>query len=281
LASLVDQSLFPDFEVLLDLNAPSKRELEIVNRFSLRYGSLLKVEIKEDVTPLGEAWNRCINRSTSGYLTIWNVDDERTPTSLEVQYEALNASKKYSAVYGPYRVISKPGESQGRLVDNFVESQSAHLSGFHLGPFFMFKKEVTGSIGFFDEQFKSGNDFDFAIRLARSFQILRVDSELGSFLDEGRGASTRPNSLQEIESNVIQYRYGSFEGLDYLMLYGAFRYSVALAYWNGKWHPISKYFPKYFEYVDDKYDQFLANNRNKVFKKKMKRKLLFFLGKLK
>jgi len=92
LASLVDQSLFPDFEVLLDLNAPSKRELEIVNRFSLRYGSLLKVEIKEDVTPLGEAWNRCINRSTSGYLTIWNVDDERTPTSLEVQYEALNAS---------------------------------------------------------------------------------------------------------------------------------------------------------------------------------------------
>jgi glycosyltransferase involved in cell wall biosynthesis len=269
LSNLENQTLFPNFEVLLDLNSPSQAELDISNRYKVRYGSLLKITINETVSPLGEAWNRCIRISSGEYLTIWNVDDERTSNSLEVQAAALNSNPEYGAVYGPYGVINEPGQIKARLVENKVSSPLMHLSGFYLGPFFMFKREVIDLVGYFDEQFRSGNDFDFAVRLARSFQILRIDDVLGNFLDEGMGASTRTDSDQAIESAVIQLRYGQFKNVDKNLLPYLLQYSLPLLKWEDKWWSVSEYFPNYEAYIEEIYrEQKVSRNSGRSVRRK-------------
>ena len=270
LSNLESQTLFPNFEVLLDLNSPSQAELDLSNRYKARYGSLLKININETVSPLGEAWNRCIRTSSGEYLTIWNVDDERTSNSLEVQAAALNSNPEYGAVYGPYGVINQPGQIKARLVENKVSSSFMHLSGFYLGPFFMFKREVIDLVGYFDEQFRSGNDFDFAVRLARSFQILRIDDVLGNFLDEGMGASTRTDSDQTLESAVIQLRYGQFKNVDKNLLPYLLQYSLPLLKWEDKWWSVSEYFPNYEAYIEEVYrEQKVSRNSVRTLRRKV------------
>jgi hypothetical protein len=76
-----------------------------------------------------------------------------------------------------------------------------------LGPFFMFRKSVIEKCGAFDEQFKSGGDLDFAMRLARNFDGIHTNKVLGVYLDEGTGLSTG-SELQPLERTVIELRYG-------------------------------------------------------------------------
>jgi len=77
-----------------------------------------------------------------------------------------------------------------------------------LGPFFMFRKTAIEKAGVFDEQLVSGADFDLALRLAFNGKGLHIPEILGYYLNEGMGASTRPNSKQPLERTVIELRYG-------------------------------------------------------------------------
>ena len=76
-----------------------------------------------------------------------------------------------------------------------------------LGPFFMFRKSLLSTIGKFDEQFVQGNDYDLAMRLVRAGKYFCLDEMIGYYLDEGKGLSTKPNSLQPIERTAIELRY--------------------------------------------------------------------------
>ena len=73
--------------------------------------------------------------------------------------------------------------------------------------FFMFKKSVIEKCGTFDEQFKSGGDMDFAMRLGRKCKGVHTNKVLGVYLDEGTGLSTG-SELQPLERTVIERRYG-------------------------------------------------------------------------
>ena len=46
--------------------------------------------------------NRCIDNSTGEYLCIWNVDDLRTPNSLEVMANVLDQRKDVDIVIGKF-----------------------------------------------------------------------------------------------------------------------------------------------------------------------------------
>ena len=77
-----------------------------------------------------------------------------------------------------------------------------------LGPFFMFRKSILEKCKAFDEQLVSGADYDLAIRLAYNGKGMHIPHNSGYYLNEGMGASTRPNSKQPLERTVIEMRYG-------------------------------------------------------------------------
>ena len=202
----VSKQKFKDFEVHIDLNKPSEFERSKLSKFS-KYNEKVKLNISESLKSMSASWNTCILNSNSEYICLWNVDDQRSKNSLKVMSEALDLNENIDIVYGHYYKIRNYKKIFGKLVDM---SKSEHLLkvGMILGPFFMFRRTLIEKAGYFDEQLVSGADYDFAMRILNHGKALYLKKNLGYFLDEGLGASTRPNSKQAIERTLVELRYG-------------------------------------------------------------------------
>ena len=194
-----------DLEIVLDHNDPSDEEVKLVEEYNEQYDNILHIKV-EGVDPIGTSMNRCIEYATGDYLCIWNVDDLRTPDSIEVMAKALDENPDVDFVYGNYIIVPNFGGTQGQYVDE-TGREDELTTGMILGPYFMFRKSILEKSGVFDEQLVQGADYDLALRLAMNGKGLHLPINLGYYLNEGLGQSTKPNSKQPIERTVIELRY--------------------------------------------------------------------------
>ena len=194
-----------DLEIVLDHNDPSDEEVKLVEEYNEQYDNILHIKV-EGVDPIGTSMNRCIEYATGDYLCIWNVDDLRTPDSIEVMAKALDENPDVDFVYGNYVIVPKFGGTEGQYVDE-TGREDELTTGMILGPYFMFRKSLLKKSGVFDEQLVQGADYDLALRLAFNAKGLHLPINLGYYLNEGLGQSTKPNSKQPIERTVIELRY--------------------------------------------------------------------------
>ena len=66
------------------------------------------------------------------------------------------------------------------------------------------------------------------------------------YLDEGKGASTRPDSKQVIERTVIELRYGILDKIEKGMIPEAKRrYDITKMYFDDKIHRVDDWVPDY------------------------------------
>ena len=195
-----------DLEIVLDHNDPSDEEVKLVEEYNEQYDNILHIKV-EGVDPIGTSMNRCIEYATGDYLCIWNVDDLRTPDSIEVMARALDENPDVDFVYGNYVIVPNFGGTQGQYVDE-TGREDELTTGMILGPFFMFRKSLIEKSGVFDEQLIQGADYDLALRLAFNGKGLHLPVNLGYYLNEGLGQSTKPDSKQPLERTVIELRYG-------------------------------------------------------------------------
>lgn len=203
---LPQQTMFDDIEIVFNHNEPSELETSLVEEYRSKYKNL-NYTIEDEVIPLYEAWNKCISKSTSEYICVWNIDDLRTPNSIEIMSKALDENPDVDFVYGSFLIVNRFGSNVGYLI-NEMGRENELTTGMILGPFFMFRRSILDKCGMFDEQFKSGGDFDFAMRLARVGKGLCLPDILGFYLNEGAGLSTDGSELQPLERTVVERRYG-------------------------------------------------------------------------
>ena len=201
----LSQQTHKDLEVVIDHNDPSETEIKLIEAHNEIYNNIFHIQV-DGVDPIGISMNRCIEFASGDYLCIWNVDDLRTPDSIEVMAKALDDNPDVDFVYGNYHIVPQFGLSQGQYVDE-TGREDELTTGMILGPFFMFRKSIIEKTGVFDEQLVSGADYDLALRLAFNGKGLHLPTTLGYYLDEGLGASTGSNSKQPIERTVIEMRY--------------------------------------------------------------------------
>ena len=194
-----------DLEIVLDHNDPSDEEVKLVEEYNEQYDNILHIKV-EGVDPIGTSMNRCIEYATGDYLCIWNVDDLRTPDSIEVMAKALDDNPDVDFVYGNYTIVTNFGGTQGQYVDE-TGREDELTTGMILGPYFMFRKSILEKSGVFDEQLVQGADYDLALRLAFNGKGLHLPINLGYYLNEGLGQSTKPDSKQPVERTVIELRY--------------------------------------------------------------------------
>ena len=194
-----------DLEIVLDHNEPTDEEINLVEEYNKEHDNIFHIQV-EGVDPIGISMNRCIEFASGDYLCIWNVDDLRTPDSIEVMAKALDDNPDVDFVYGNYTIVSNFGGTQGQYVDE-TGREDELTTGMILGPFFMFRKSIIEKSGVFDEQLIQGADYDLALRLAFNGKGLHLPVNLGYYLNEGLGQSTKPNSKQPIERTVIELRY--------------------------------------------------------------------------
>tara|TARA_A100001035_G_scaffold233473_1_gene196180 strand:- start:85 stop:861 length:777 start_codon:yes stop_codon:yes gene_type:complete len=194
-----------DLEIVLDHNEPTDEEIMLVEDYNKTHDNIFHIQV-EGVDPLGISWNRCIEFASGDYLCIWNVDDLRTPDSIEVMAKTLDENPDVDFVYGNYHIVSEFGLTQGQTVDE-TGREDELTTGMILGPFFMFRKSFLKMTGVFDEQFTCCNDYDLAMRFARCGKGMHIPKIVGYYLNEGLGQSTKSDSVQPIERTVIELRY--------------------------------------------------------------------------
>jgi hypothetical protein len=280
LEELPQQSIFEDLEVLMDLNEPSEEELRIALKFQALYGPHLKVNVVTKVDPIGVSMNRCIEKSRGELLAIWNVDDLRTKSSIEDQICTMNNVPSSSIVYGPYKIVSSFGQTHGELVDNKDLDPKLFYKGMAAGPFFLFPRKFLSKVGLFDEQFKSGADYDFIQRLLTVGIPTSTKNLLGYYLNEGLGASTRKNSLQPIERTVIEIRYGHIESIDLRYLDSVADYNPSSILLAGEWFEMGSIISNYKEIRDRNSEAFKKKLSNSGLIERFKKKLFRVLFKM-
>ena len=194
-----------DLEIVLDHNEPTDEEINLVEEHNQKHDNILHIQV-EGVDPIGISMNRCIEFASGDYLCIWNVDDLRTPDSIEVMAKTLDDNPDIDFVYGNYTIVPNFGNTEGKYVDE-TGRENELTTGMILGPFFMFRKSIIEKSGVFDEQLVSGADYDLALRLAFNGKGMHIPVELGYYLNDGQGLSTNVNGKQPIERTVIEMRY--------------------------------------------------------------------------
>ena len=118
------------------------------------------------------------------------MDDIRTPESLKKMVKVFDENSKVDFVYGNYTISNKFKQKKGNYI-NESGRESELQKAMILGPFFMFKRSILEQIGYFDEQLLSGTDYDFAMRLGRYGQGKHIDYNLGYYLNDRSGLSTK------------------------------------------------------------------------------------------
>lgn len=246
--SLIDG--LDEIQVVLNLSSPNTEELDLVRKYRKILGKSLKVIINKDRVSIAEASNQVIQETRSKYLAIWNVDDQRTSRSLISQKETLDLTKGDICI-GPYkwRKIRPGGMDYERVIDHQISNSESFLEGMLLGPFFMIRRSILTRAGLWDEQFKSGGDFDWAVRLARAGKVVRTDENLGTYLDLAQGASTSISSIQPVEREVVLLRYGAYKKVDRSLIIPALSYDLRKIKFGNNLYDLSKFFHNYNEYI--------------------------------
>ena len=276
LNNLDKQTIFDKIEIIIDHNKPTKQEIKLIKKFQQQYPNKLVHLISKKVVPYGVSINRCINASRGSYLAIWNIDDARTPNSLELQYNAIK-NKKVSFVYGNFKIVKELGSISGKEVDVGRYDENELLISMIIGPFFMFRKNICNKIGYYDEQLISGSDFDFAIKMALVSKGKKILNNLGYYLNAEKGLSTKKNTTQGIESSLIYLRYGIFEKFNHNSIFEIMKYEIKSTKYQNKYIPMNKYFKNYNAFIVKK---LLYHNKNISFSKKLNNSLKIIKRKL-
>jgi len=250
LKSIEDQHIWSQAELIVVANDPSEKEITLLREFEKKYPHqvILKVVPREG---LYTSWNRAASLSHSQILAIGNVDDIRAPASLLKQVELLEQNQGASFCYGSYEVVDQFGKRAGAMVMPPAFDINEYTRGMHLGPFFVWRFNASEPNQYFDEQFKSGGDFDFAVRLALSGNGIRVSESLGFYLNCGAGLSTG-NILQPIERTVVELRYGIWDKIDVDFIPAALEYDLKRIKVNGSWVSLVDLMSNYKNLLDSR-----------------------------
>jgi glycosyltransferase involved in cell wall biosynthesis len=200
-----------EIEILLVHNAPSAKELAIIEKYLPRFPFITHLQVAER-EGLYSSWNRGITHSKGKYIAIWNVDDIRTPDSLELQKNALDSSRA-AMCYGDFYGTDNYGSFKEKLYEykHYRVFKKTALRRHIIGCFPMWRKDIHQSIGYFDEQFRIVGDFEFQIRTALNYDLVKADSILGFYLENKNHKLTSNIKLLDKERTVVELRYRIYD----------------------------------------------------------------------
>jgi glycosyltransferase involved in cell wall biosynthesis len=250
LASLLEnfsaQTVFPRSEIVLILNEASPQEIRITKSFASEHNAQVQVINVDKVETLGASWNRGWQSARAPYLAIWNVDDCRSPDSLDRQLSAVEQEPDWMLSYGDY--VSVPAHGERGAIRTTPKYTAGHFrrSFAQGGAFWVLRRSVFDQIGPFDEQFQVAADMDLSFRMAEAgMHMGKVEGILGYFLDAEQGLSTRDGAGRSaIERTAVQLRYGVYDKIKPEFLAEAKQYRLDAIQVDKKWHLLSTYLPK-------------------------------------
>jgi glycosyltransferase involved in cell wall biosynthesis len=197
-----------EIELCLVMNEPDDEERRIVADHAARVPDLYRVILVERES-IGASLNRGLLSATTQYCGFLDVDDVRVPDSFVRQMDVLDADPDADFTYGDFTIVPTQGQTDGELVEvpefDAVEFTRSCLAS----PTQLIRRSLIDRIGGFDEQFRSGGDFEFQIRAALSCRFVKTPG-LMVYKTHSTGSASC-GRLQPLERTAIELRYGLYD----------------------------------------------------------------------
>jgi len=211
LEDVISQTIFDEVSFyILDCNSPHD-EFSVIERF-LGYNNIHYKRLKED-PGLYEAWNICCKNASTELVGNWNVDDRKSPWSLESLRQPFILDTNLDISYGATLVSTIPNENWSRIKESpvfpcndtnrwqdLVANNNPHCMP-------VWKKSIHDRFGYFDTQYQTAADSDMWIRAVKNgAKIKKINDIVGIYFDNPQGRSTNPETLNEMLEEVHKMR---------------------------------------------------------------------------
>ncbi|MDX1901540.1 MAG: glycosyltransferase family A protein [Gammaproteobacteria bacterium] len=167
---------YQDFELLILDNSSTDQTETVVNQFNdqrIRY-------IKHPQLNISQTRNLGVKESRGEFIAFLDDDDMWLPNKLTDEYELFNASSKQVAlVYGGFVRIDSNDKPfyrhqpylQGKVLKSLLLLED-DFTGSASNP--MLRKSAVLVLGGFDEAVKTGEDWEFYLRLAEQYEVALI-----------------------------------------------------------------------------------------------------------
>ena len=209
--NLVRQTIFDQVEFfILDCNSPDN-EAEVINKYA-HHDNISYLRLEED-PGLFAGWNVSVKNTTSDLLTNWNVDDRKSPWSLEVMRDYLSLNSDIDLVYGNTIVSQKSNEdwtnleSRDLYICNETDAWRDLLRNNNPHCMPMWRREIHDSFGYFDEKYKTAADADLWLKAAKGgSKMKKINEIMGIYYYNPKGRSSDPATLKYMVEEVNEMR---------------------------------------------------------------------------
>lgn len=213
LDDLINQTLYNNGQLeIVVVNSGSKEDEEsIIEEYRKKYPNIKYLKTPERET-VYQAWNRGIKAAAGKYITNANTDDRHRYDALEVMADHLDRDNEIALVYGDLFVTNLPNQTfENHIRSGYIirpeYSKDIMLTGCHMGPQPMWRRELHNQIGYFEEDLRSAADYEFWCRIASSYNMKHVNEILGLYYNNPDGVENSNQMLSSKEALAVIRSY--------------------------------------------------------------------------
>lgn len=253
-------------QVILVMNLPDRVEKQITAEYKRRYPDLFHIIEVDRRETIGASLNGGIALAGTPFVSFLDVDDVRINDSFDRQIATLENNPDVDYTYGDFVVVEAQGQRDGHYVSTREFDKVEFIRGCHASPTHLFRTDLLRRVGGFDEQLKSGSDFDFQVRAALNCTFKKTPGSLYYYTKSASSGGASSSILQPIERTLIELRYGQYDktrllnGYPYVRRARKYRLDQLLI--NGEWRPIERYVPDYQSMLTEREPARLAFERD-------------------
>lgn len=278
--NIIQMKGFENFILYIYLNSPTKFEIEIAEKYKNLYPSNINFEIVEKEF-VSISTNRGFKVAETEFIVYADVDDRRFPDAYIRMMNTLKSNPECDLTYGDYVFVSEPDKYIGRKHSTLDFDFDLFSTSPQIGPGHFFRRSLLNKIGYWDEQLKSGADFDFQIRAALKSKFVKTKGDpITYYTFNDKGISLSSGNLSKIEALFIALRYGIYKYIPQYINYlpEITSYNFNHIKYNNTWIPLSDYLPNISEILDKRKANWVEKrdlfNKQNQYKKRFINKFL-------
>ncbi len=164
----------------------------------------VRVVRREQNGGVARAFNTGFQLARGQFHTRLAQDDSLSKDAVELMVQRLRAEPDAGLVYADMETMDASGRVQRRVV--LPEPEGALIWGNGLGVCVMWRRAVWEKVGEFDPAFDAAEDFDYWVRVAERFAIVKVNRALLRFRVHDSMGSLVHTRRQEAASLAVRRR---------------------------------------------------------------------------
>lgn len=210
----IGKQTFQDFEVIIVDDASYDGTEKMIDIYDRLFPNV-KVVRHPDNLGLGDSLNDGLVAAAGEYIAIQHADDISLPRRLEKEVEYLDTHPDIALVGAWTRYIDASGNPKKRdgwwlrevkkvpddpkaIANKLLEMNCLIHSSV------MFRKSITGSVGFYDPQMVPTEDYDYWLRISEYHDIGMIREVLTSYRHHHEQLSKQKQKVKEYAAEVLR-----------------------------------------------------------------------------